>query len=82
MISNTFVFFLRNSGEHLRRFRLGSVFLRSVKTDPCPKLVNYSSDVLNYKSKVLDISNMDKRCYIKIYVESSPQEICFTDPHH
>ena len=34
--------------------------------DPYPYLVKYSLDVLNKKTKVLDISNMNKKCFIKI----------------
>ena len=44
------------------------------KTDPYPNLVEYSPDVLNLKkkTKVLDILNTDKTCFIKINVESGP----------
>ena len=85
-ISKTFVFFLRTSGEYLTRFGRGSVFkIRFqryvVKTDPCPYLIKYSPDVLKEKTKVLDNINMDKKCFIKFNVESSPQEI-WISPHH
>ena len=40
--------------------------------DPYQNLVKYSSDVLKKKTKVLDIINTDKSCFIKINVESSP----------
>jgi hypothetical protein len=39
------------------------------KTDPYPILVKYSPDVLKKKTKVLDIINTDKTCFIKIHVE-------------
>ena len=45
------------------------------KTDPYPNLVKYSPDVLKKKTKVLDIISTDKKCFIRINVESSPQEI-------
>ena len=35
------------------------------KTDLCPYLVKYSVDVLKKKTKVLDILNTDKKCFIK-----------------
>ena len=54
-----------------------------MKTDPCPYLVKYSPDVLKNKTKDFDISNKDKKCFIKINVESSPQgiwiRICFLE---
>jgi hypothetical protein len=70
-LSNTFVFFLRMSGEYLRRYEQGSdlkIRLQGsvVKTDPCPYLFKYSSYVLKKKSKVLDIFITDKKCFIKI----------------
>ena len=34
--------------------------------DPCPNLVKYSLDILKKKTKVLDISNTDKKRFIKI----------------
>ena len=59
------------------------------KTDPYPNLVRYSTDVLKKETKVLDIINTDKTCFIKINVETSPQEIWIrirflekTDPRH
>ena len=59
-ISKTFIFFLIMSGECLTRYRQGSVFeIRFqgavVKTDPCPYLFEFSPDVLNKKTRVLDI---------------------------
>ena len=54
-ISKTYVFFLT-------RYRQGSV----VKTDPSLYFFEYSSEVLKKKTKVLDILNTDKHCYIKI----------------
>ena len=44
-------------------------------TDTYPTLVKYSPDILKKKTKVLDIINMDKKCFIKKDVESSPQDI-------
>ena len=35
-----------------------------VKTDSCPYLVKYSPDVLMTKTKRLDITNVDKKCFI------------------
>ena len=54
-ISKTFVFFLRKSGEYLKKYRQGSVFTtdpwkRILKTDPCPYLVKYLLDVLKKKT--------------------------------
>ena len=69
-ISKTFVFFLRTSSEYLTRYGQGSV----VKMDPCLCIFEYSPDVLKKKSKVLDISNTDKKCKI-INIESSRPEI-------
>ena len=79
-ISKTFVFYRRTSGEYLKKYRQWSVFLtdpwkRSLKTDPCLYLVKYSSDFLKKKTKVLDIFDTDKNCFIKINIESSPPEI-------
>ena len=45
------------------------------KTDPYPYLLKYSSDVLKWKIKVLDLFNTDKKCFLKIYEESRPEEI-------
>ena len=52
--------------------------------------IKYPSDVIKKKTKVLDIFNTDKKYFIKINVESSPQEIWIRirfldkkpDPHH
>ena len=62
--------------EYLTRYGQGSFFkIRfqgSVeKTDSC----QYFFDVLKKKTKVLDIFNMDKKCFMKINIESSPPEI-------
>ena len=66
-ISKKFIFFLRRTlGEYSKIF---------LKTDPCPFLVKYSLDVLKKKTKVLDISNIDKKWIMKINTESSPPEI-------
>ena len=46
-----------------------------MKTDPYPNLVKYSPDVHKKKTKVLDIFNADKKCFIQINVELSPQKI-------
>ena len=46
-----------------------------LKTDPCPYLVKYPLGVLQKKTKVLDIFNTDKKCFIKINIESNPPEI-------
>ena len=35
-----------------------------IKTDPYPNLVKYSLDVLKKKTKVLDIINTGKTCFI------------------
>ena len=69
-ISKTFVFFLRTSSEYLTRHGQGSVFkIRfqgSVKKpDPCLYFFEYSPDVLKKKTKVLDILNTDKKCFMK-----------------
>ena len=40
--------------------------------DKDPNLVKYSPDILKKKTKVLDIINTNKTCFIKINVESSP----------
>ena len=87
-ISKTFVFFLWASGEYWTRLGQGSVFKirfqgSVVKTDPCPYLVKYSPDVLKNNTKDFDIFNKDKKCFIKINVESSPHgigiRICFLE---
>ena len=58
---------------------MGSVYFK--KKVPYPYLVIYSPDVLKKKTKVLDISNTNKKCFVQINIESSPQEtwinICF-----
>ena len=79
-ISKTFVVFLRTSSEYLIRYRQGSVFNiifqgSVVKTDPCLYIFEYSPDVLKKKARVLDLFNMDKKCFITNNIESSPQEI-------
>ena len=38
----------------------------SKKTDSYPNLVKYSPDVLKKKTKVLDIINMDKTCFMRL----------------
>ena len=50
---------------------LGSV----VKMDPCLYFFEYSPDVLQKKTKVLDIFDTDKKCLMKINIESSPPEL-------
>ena len=60
-----FVRILRTSSEYLTIYGQGSVFkicfqVSVVKTDPCLYLFECSPDVLNKKTKVLDIFNMDK----------------------
>ena len=44
------------------------------KTGPHPNLVKYSPDVLKKKTNILDIIGTNKACFIKINVESSPQQ--------
>ena len=44
-----------------------------MKTDPCLYFFEYSPD--QKKTKVLDIFNTDKKCFMKINIESSPIEI-------
>ena len=78
-ISKTIVFFLRTSSEYLTRYGQGSVFkIRfqgSVEiTDPGLYFFEYLPDDLK-KTKVLDIFNTDKKCFMKINIESSPLEI-------
>ena len=70
-ISKTFVFFFRTSSEYLTRYGQGSV----VKTDPCLYVFEYSPYILKKKTKVLDIFNTDKKCLMKINIESSLPEI-------
>ena len=43
------------------------------ETDLYQNLVKYSPDILQKTTKVLDIINTDKTCFIKIKVELSPQ---------
>ena len=83
-----YLFFLRTSIEYLTRYGQESVFkIRfqgSVEiTDPCLYFSEYSPDVLKNKKKVLDIFNTDKKCLMKINIESSPPEIwiriCFLE---
>ena len=54
-------------------------FLKSVlKTDHCIVCLyffEYSTDVLKKKTKVLDIFNTDKKCFMKINIETSPRSI-------
>ena len=62
------------------RYGQGSVFKirfqgSVVKTDPCLYFFEYSPDVLKKKTKVLDIFNTNKKCIMKINIESSPPEI-------
>ena len=79
-ISKEIVFLLRTSSEYLTRYGQGSAFkIRfqgSVEiTDPFLYFFKYSPDVLKKKTKVLDIFNTNKKCFIKINIESSPPEI-------
>ena len=83
-MSKTFVFFL---GEYSKTYRQGSVFKidpskQTLKTDPCPYLAKYSLDVLKKKTKVLVIFNTDKKCFLKINIESSPPEIWISIHFH
>ena len=45
-----------------------------VKTDHCLYFFEYSLDALK-KKKALDIFNTDKKCFLKINIETSPPEI-------
>ena len=79
-ISKTFDSFLRMTTEYIYRFIQGSLFKilfqgSVVKTDPCWYLLESSPDVLKKKTRVLDMFNMDKKCFIKIDRELCPQEI-------
>ena len=47
----------------------------AVETDPCPYLVKYLPCVLMKKTKCSDIFNADKKCLIRINIESSSCEI-------
>ena len=54
----------------------GSVFKicfqgSGLKTDPCLYHFEYSPDVLKEESNVLNIFNMDKKCFMKIIIETS-----------
>ena len=76
----TFVFFLSTSSEYLTSYGQESVFKirlqgSVVKTVPCLYFFKYSPDVLKKKIKVLDIFYMDKKCFMKINIESSSPEI-------
>ena len=42
-----------------------------LKMNACP----YSPDVLKKKTKVVDISNTNKKCFMIINIESSPPEM-------
>ena len=75
-----FVFFLRTLSEYLTRYGQGSVFKirfqgSVLKTDLCLYFFKYSPDVLKKKTKVLDILNTNKKCFMKINIEPSPPEI-------
>ena len=50
--------------------------------DPCPYLVKYSFDVLKKKTKFLDIFDTNKKCFMKINIESSPQAIWIRNRFH
>jgi hypothetical protein len=47
--------------------------------NPCLYFFEYSYDVLKKKIKVLDIFNTDRKCLMKIDIESSPPEIWILD---
>ena len=77
-ICKTFVFFLITLSEYSNKYRQGTVFTtdpwkRILKLDPCPYLVKYY--VLKMKTKVLDNFKTDKKCFMKIDIESSLPEI-------
>ena len=79
-LSKNFVFFLRTSGEYLKKYRQGSVFKTDpwkwiFKTDHCQYLIKCSLEVLQKKTKVLDIFDTDKKYFMKINIESNPPEI-------
>ena len=66
--------------EYLTKYGQGSVFKirfqgSIVKTDPCLCFFEYSPEFLKRKIKVLDIFNTDKKCFMKINIESSPSDI-------
>ena len=46
-----------------------------MKTDPCQYLFEYSPGVLKKKTIVLDIFDKDKKCFMKINIETRPPEI-------
>ena len=78
-ISKTFVLFRRTSSEYLTRYGQRSVFkdpfLRSVlKTDPSQYFLNVHLTLWKREQK-FEIFNTDKKCFIKINIESSPLEI-------
>ena len=73
-LSKSFVFFIRTSREYLSRYVQESV----IKDPLCKRIlvhIEYSPDVLKKKTRILDIFNTDKKCFIKISIESSPREI-------
>ena len=79
-ISKKFVFFLRTSLEYITRYGQGSIFEISFQgsveiMDPCLYFFEYSPDILKKKTKVLDIFNTNKKCFMKIKIESGPLEI-------
>ena len=79
-ISKTFVFYLRTSDEYLTSYKQGSVW-----TEPWKRILkkriliqislNIHMTFLNRKQKFLVLLIRKKTCFIKINVESSPQEI-------
>ena len=48
-----------------------------MKTDPFSYIFEYSPEFL--KTRVIDICNTDKKCFIKIIVELSPRDIGFLE---
>ena len=77
-ITKKFVLFLRMSSEYLTRYGQGSVFkicFQGSVEITCLYFFEYSPDFLKEKTKTLDIFNTDKKCFIKINIESSPPEI-------
>ena len=79
----------RNSTSHTRILTFNIPIAQNKdlkKTDPYPNLVKYSPDVLKKKTKVLDIINTNKTCFIKISVESryglGSVFLKKKDPHH
>ena len=66
--------------EYLARYGQWSVFMirfqeSVVKTDLCLYFIEYSPDVYKKKTRVFNIFNKDEKCFIKINIESSHQEI-------